>query len=326
MNGKGIYVVVDTNVTDHPRFQKAGLAAVGLWTLGLAYTRKHELDGRVPKTIAHRMDPDAPLLASRLVECGLWEDCGDDYLVLRYAEKGNQTRAQIAESRAKARERVARFRMSRVTNAEQTANERILNANVPVSISISDSEISDPRSESTERAAEHGQPCPNPEPCADHPRVLPPPSEASPREQEYQRAYEQGVEAGKKTPFAMTDKARGALHQAIQTFAKDKSKKALRGQILLDWVKFQSEAFARWLANSTTEESKFWSEYQPTGFLRWANAGRCKPFPGLKALPPPPDPERPSEVNLAAARAIPDLVPTDDLNGFMATFARGFGR
>lgn len=90
------------------------------------------------------------------------------------------------------------------------------------------------------------------------------------REQEYQRAYELGIQAGKKSPYAMPEAQRGALHQALATFGVSITGKKLRGALLLAWIQGSAKAFALWLSRRP-DEASYWSSYGPRGWLRWLN-------------------------------------------------------
>lgn len=108
-----IYVKVDVSIPTHPKFVKAGVAAVGFWTAALAYSASHLLDGLVPDEsigIILGLGPkEARKLCKRLVEVGLFERIDSGYLILKYSEKNN-TKAQIEAKREVTKARVDKFR------------------------------------------------------------------------------------------------------------------------------------------------------------------------------------------------------------------------
>lgn len=119
-----IYARVDVNFGDHPKALEAGPVARDLWTWGLLYCRKHELDGVLPVSAVVSSTWGAGgnanrKVADRLVSVGLWKACEGGWRILHYAEK-NETRREIDERRAASRERQQRFakrRRERVNNA-----------------------------------------------------------------------------------------------------------------------------------------------------------------------------------------------------------------
>lgn len=333
-----IYVKVDVSVTDHPRFEEAGMAATGLWLRGLAYVRRHELDGRLPKRWIESRPADdrAADLAGRLVAVGLWRDAGDHYEILKYAEKGNETKAQITERK---RQNAAKMRGWRSRN--QVTNSfagSVTNLDVTGYGSGSGSEISEggsggePTAEVAPVPAESGvvavpESRPHDVPLASAEAEPEPPT----REQQYQAAYERGVERGKKSPFALIEKHRGALHQGLLKHAKSPEGKALRGDKLLKWLEDSAEDFASSVAELDPEQHKYWSGYQPTGWLRWLNevpvaAPQTPPRP-LGATLPRPAPPGASERNVAPANAQSDgelrLVPREALQLLASGIGKG---
>lgn len=97
--------------------------------------------------------------------------------------------------------------------------------------------------------------------------------ESVPREQDYQRAYEQGVARGKGGAYAMPGQQRGELHQAILAHGRGgKTGKALRGDRLLEWIGDLAEDFARFVAEHPDGRAVGWySGYGPKGWLKYLN-------------------------------------------------------
>jgi hypothetical protein len=97
-----IHAKLDVDICDHPRALAAGVAAFGLWSWGLAYTRKHELDGELPLLAVRSAFGGGAAnddLAETLCRVGLWEKTEAGWRMLNYASK-NETKAVIAQRRA----------------------------------------------------------------------------------------------------------------------------------------------------------------------------------------------------------------------------------
>lgn len=63
---------VDDTLHSHPKPRKAGLAALGLWTLAGSYAMNYKTDGFVPEWFVASW-PQGRRLADALVKHGLWE-------------------------------------------------------------------------------------------------------------------------------------------------------------------------------------------------------------------------------------------------------------
>jgi len=93
----------------------------------------------------------------------------------------------------------------------------------------------------------------------------------------YRAAYAAGIEAGTGKPWAYptgrdTKYADEYLGQSIKTYAVDDQKRGLRGPALLDWMRDRTEAFVRYV-ETAGDDPKFWSAFDPKGFLRWLKQG-----------------------------------------------------
>lgn len=86
---------VDDNFHDHPKIVRLldepdGLTAVGLWTICLAWARKHHKRGQTEALIAHgvprRLTGCDPTLPSLLVKVGLWTECADGWMIHDYKD------------------------------------------------------------------------------------------------------------------------------------------------------------------------------------------------------------------------------------------------
>ena len=149
------WVKIRTNIIDHERLLEAGAVARDLWSWGMLYAGKHESDGELPMAAVLASPWGAGgkgniKLALKLVEVGLWERTDRGFRVCRWAEQGNQTKAQIEADRAAARAR------KKKSSPELLANERRTNARVPTSTSYSLSESDLGSRESTSDAGPPG--------------------------------------------------------------------------------------------------------------------------------------------------------------------------
>ncbi len=150
-----LWVKKGTHIIDHERFLQAGALARDLYEWGMLYAGKHETDGELPMVAvcssAWGYGTRANVkLADTLVRVGLWQRTASGYLILRWAEQGNQTKKQIAEDRASARERMGKRRSassppapfeassSESCSGELQANFVRTSENVPTSTSTSD--------------------------------------------------------------------------------------------------------------------------------------------------------------------------------------------
>lgn len=122
---------IDDSSHSHPKFVRAGNAALGLWLRCGAYSAQHLLEGAVPGDIA-KLYGTGPQ-AAKLVKVGLWHDAthtcprcprpaDGDYIIHDFFEAGrNSTRAQVEASRKAATERKQKSRANQ--NADGNANE-----------------------------------------------------------------------------------------------------------------------------------------------------------------------------------------------------------
>jgi hypothetical protein len=112
---------IDDSAYSHPKFVRAGNAALGLWLRCGAYSAQHLLEGHVPGFIAKAFGTDPQ--ARKLVVVGLWHDFGHtcprcpdaaadgDYYMHDFFENGrNATRAQVEAARQHATDRQAKSR------------------------------------------------------------------------------------------------------------------------------------------------------------------------------------------------------------------------
>ena len=117
---------VDDGAHSHPKMRRAGLEAVGLWTVSGSFCMAYLTDGFVPEWFV-REKPKGMALAKRLVEAGLWRQGvnGEDKGWWFHDWKPECTKSHIEEVRANARLRKQKSRAfrrddqqpSRVTDA-----------------------------------------------------------------------------------------------------------------------------------------------------------------------------------------------------------------
>lgn len=68
---------VDDHAHSHPKFRRAGLPAVGLWTMAGSWARAHKQDGFVPDWFVATW-PNGKRCAAALVDAELWSTCTND--------------------------------------------------------------------------------------------------------------------------------------------------------------------------------------------------------------------------------------------------------
>jgi hypothetical protein len=266
-----IYASIDVSLQGHPRAVKAG-PAMYLWTYAMLWSRSQKESGVVPKCILLASpwgrDKDNTAALEKLIEVGLFIDTGDDIQILNYAKK-NDTREVIEKRINEASERKAAYRQQKKAMSHGTTNGTP--SNVP------------PLSHGTNAGLtkeSHGTPDSDADADADADadvKILDPKSNEhaseKPSEQRYREAYERGVLRGKGegATFSFDERARGALHQALRDHGRREGK-PLRGADLDAWIESSAARFAE----SVSSEARFYSAFQPTGWLKWLNEGGAK--------------------------------------------------
>ncbi|MFJ9448204.1 mucin-2 [Kitasatospora sp. NPDC101235] len=126
---------IDDKAHSHPKWLKAGNAAIGLFVRAGSYSAQHLTEGIVPAAVA-QLYGTAPQ-AAKLVKVGLWHgsphDCprcpqppAGDYVIHDFFEDGrNVTKAKDEANKKAAADRAAKSRAAR--NANQNANENASN-------------------------------------------------------------------------------------------------------------------------------------------------------------------------------------------------------
>lgn len=122
---------IDDKAHSHPKFMRAGNAALGLWLRCGSYAAQHLTEGIVPGVVAQLYGTTPQ--ANKLVKAGLWHEHGHscdrcpqpqegDYVVHDFLEDGrNTSRAKHESDRKKARDRQAKHRESRTSDDESSA-------------------------------------------------------------------------------------------------------------------------------------------------------------------------------------------------------------
>jgi hypothetical protein len=136
---------IDDSAHSHPKFLRAGNAALGLWMRCGSYSAQHLLEGAVPKAVAKAFG--SPAQIRKLVVAGLWHEAGHDckrcpqpaegYMIHDFFEGGrNTTKAQHEANKKSAAERAAKSRATkkppqsaRDLNENDARNEAIRDEN-----------------------------------------------------------------------------------------------------------------------------------------------------------------------------------------------------
>ena len=112
---------IDDQAHSHPKFRKAGLAAVGLWTMAGSWSQAHKQEGFVPDWFVISW-PRGTKLATELVHAGLWDRGQRDALAGYQFHDWldiHATADEIELQRQKSRER-QRARRKRLANGGET--------------------------------------------------------------------------------------------------------------------------------------------------------------------------------------------------------------
>jgi hypothetical protein len=121
------WFLVDDKLHSHRKRYRAGVEAMGLWTIAGSWAADQLTDGFVPAYVVTGWGPKCKSYAARLVNAGLWHpDEVDGEPGWRFHEWSprNPTREEVEAKRAEARDRMQRVRANRQrTTSEQDANE-----------------------------------------------------------------------------------------------------------------------------------------------------------------------------------------------------------
>ncbi|MEE1735940.1 hypothetical protein PUR49_05350 [Streptomyces sp. BE147] len=130
---------IDDSAHSHPKFVRAGNAALGLWMRCGSYSAQHLLEGFVPKDIVKPFK-GTPAQVRKLIEAELWHDAGHDckkcpqpadgYMIHDFFEGGrNTTRAQHEANKKAAADRAAKSRASRKRTGIESESNNIQDTN-----------------------------------------------------------------------------------------------------------------------------------------------------------------------------------------------------
>ena len=112
---------VDDQLHAHPKPNRAGLAAIGLWTLAGSHCMSYLTDGVVERWFVESK-PDGVKLAAKLVKAGLWDEHEDGW-VFHDWDEFQFTREQVLAEREGAAERMRRVRANRKANVRPNTVE-----------------------------------------------------------------------------------------------------------------------------------------------------------------------------------------------------------
>lgn len=116
---------LDDTFHAHPKCNRAGLEAVGLYALAISYSAQYDLNGEIDhEWVNQKAGRRGEMLAERLVAAGLWEPRNDGWAIHDYLDY-NPSRTESRGKRAAAKERMRELRSQnvRANKSEQTANK-----------------------------------------------------------------------------------------------------------------------------------------------------------------------------------------------------------
>lgn len=113
---------IDDQLHSHPKARRAGLEAMGLWTLAGSHCMSYLTDGFVEEWFVQSW-PHGPELAAKLVSVGLWVEAEGGWQFHDW-DKYQPTRASVKAERDAAAERMRKVRANRSPRSgEQAANK-----------------------------------------------------------------------------------------------------------------------------------------------------------------------------------------------------------
>lgn len=116
------WFMVDDKLHSHPKAVRAGVSAMGLWSLAGSWSADQLTDGFIPDYIAARIDSDSEAHAAELVKARLWhttEKNGEPGWQFHEWENFQPTREAVEAKREAARERMARVRGNRKGGSQE---------------------------------------------------------------------------------------------------------------------------------------------------------------------------------------------------------------
>lgn len=127
------YVQLDDQIAQHPKVLRAGAEAAWLWACAIAYCNRQLTDGHIPAAALGTFGTfKTPVrkLAAVLIEVGLFDQVGPDYLVHDYL-RHNPDRATVHTRMKAATDRKATYRARR-SQRDNAITGRAGDAGVPV--------------------------------------------------------------------------------------------------------------------------------------------------------------------------------------------------
>lgn len=112
---------VDDQLHSHPKAGRAGLAAMGLWTLAGSHCMSYLTDGVVERWFVESK-PHGVKLAAALVKAGLWDEHEDGW-VFHDWDEFQPTSEKVLEDRAEARDRMRKVRANKKANVQPNTQE-----------------------------------------------------------------------------------------------------------------------------------------------------------------------------------------------------------
>lgn len=112
---------VDDQLHSHPKAGRAGLAAMGLWTLAGSHCMSYLTDGVVERWFVESK-PHGVKLAAALVKAGLWDEHEDGW-VFHDWDEFQPTSEKVLEDRAEARDRMRKVRANKKANVQPNEPE-----------------------------------------------------------------------------------------------------------------------------------------------------------------------------------------------------------
>ncbi len=122
------YIKKRTHIINHVRFLKAGAVGRDLYDWGMLWSGQQETDGEIPMD-ALLVSPWGAggkrnvVVATKLIEVGLWERTDTGYRVLKWAEQGNATKLQLVTTREVWRKKKAARRLPVVAAPEDSSDQ-----------------------------------------------------------------------------------------------------------------------------------------------------------------------------------------------------------
>lgn len=281
----------DDQMAFHAKILAAGNEPTGAWARMIAHCCAHLTDGKVPRSVA--LSITTPKVLAKLITVRLLDADGEDFAVHDFLD-WNPPSEEVKAKRLtdKLRKEASRKGQGRGSDG------RIKSATCPPGQAVAvqtESEIRPPVPSPVSRL-------PSPVPIQSHTQIPSPPDEnpewglldsktpeiaEPPREQQYQAAYEAGVEEVTGNAFAMPEKQRGELHQAMTKHARSREGVAFRGEKLLAWIRFHAAEHARFIAALPADRRQYWPP-GPRSMLRWLNENPPVEHPasGVHAVTP----------------------------------------